>query len=182
MPVKYRRKTRVGRAGSAVQACGPLYRGDRGLITIRDSAEAIPTTASVRRVQSSWCGAATEVFQASRHRPPQWYPVLHRRWFTRSLRLLDVSKIVRNVVYLRQRNYALDSAPHSRSRHGVCTIHGIVYRGRFTRATSITLFVCPVEAFPARLKPSLPLAHPALGDAIDPAAHELGYALLGLQE
>ncbi len=70
---------------------------------------------------------------------------------------------------------------HGRAQHWARTIHrahpdldGIIYRGRFAGSTSIALFDRAADAFPARPDFSLPLAHPALADAIDTAAHCLG--------
>ena len=54
-------------------------------------------------------------------------------------------------------------------------VDGIAYRGRFAGSTSIALFERAADAFPNRPELSLPLAHPALADAVDTAAHSLGY-------
>ena len=135
---------------------------------------------------SSPRGALAEAFQSARvidrYRGD---PYLTGLRFTRPLRLLDVSGIGGAAWATRVGgNHALDSASHSLSQNWARTIHrahdtidGIVYRGRFAGGTAIAVFERASDAFPSRPELSLPLAHPALADAIDTAAHQLGYTI-----
>ncbi|UTT50933.1 MULTISPECIES: hypothetical protein [Rhodococcus] len=81
-------------------------------------------------------------------------------------------------------NHALYSAPHRLSQQWARTLHrahtdpaGIVYRGRFAGGTAVAVGEPTADAFPQRPVLSLPLSHPGLADAIDTAAHELGYVI-----
>ncbi|GAB2655326.1 RES family NAD+ phosphorylase [Prescottella soli] len=139
-----------------------------------------------------WYGAASprsalaDAFQSARvidrHRGDPYVTGLR---FTRPLRLLDVSGIGGASWATRVGgNDALDSAPHSLAQHWARNIHlahdtidGIVYRGRVAGGTAVAVFERASDAFPARPELSLPLAHPALSDAIDTAAYQLGYTI-----
>ncbi|MDH6279981.1 RES family NAD+ phosphorylase [Prescottella agglutinans] len=135
---------------------------------------------------SSPRGALAEAFQSTRvidrHRGD---PYLTGLCFTRPLRLLDVSGIGGAAWATRVGgNHALDSAPHGLSQHWARTVHrahhdidGIAYRGRFAGGPAVAVFERASDAFPARPELSLPLAHPGLADAIDTAAHQLGYTI-----
>ncbi|MFF0818317.1 RES family NAD+ phosphorylase [Rhodococcus sp. NPDC003318] len=129
-------------------------------------------------------GALAEAFQTTRVIDRHYGdPFLTGIRFTRPLRLLDVAGCGGGTWVTRVGgNHALDSAPHRRSQHWARTIHrahpdidGILYRGRFAGGTSIATFERAADAFPPRPTLSLPLTHPALGGAVDTAAHQLGY-------
>ncbi len=133
---------------------------------------------------SSPRGALAEAFQSTRIVDRlRGDPYLTGLRFTRPLRLLDMSGIGGAAWATRVGgNHALDSARHGRSQHWARTIHralddieGIVYRGRFAGGGAVAIFERAASAFPARPGLSLPLAHPALADAVDTAAQQLGY-------
>lgn len=166
---------------SGLRTFGPVLRFDHH-----------PVPRGIHPDYGIWYGASTprgalaEVFQSARvidrHRGE---PYLTGFTFTRTLRLLDVSGIGGGTWATRVGgNHSLDSVSHGRAQHWARTIHrahpdldGIVYRGRFAGSTSIALFERASDAFPTRPELSLPLAHPALTDAVDTAAHTLGYTV-----
>lgn|SRR5574340_266236 len=135
---------------------------------------------------SSPRGALAEVFQSTRvidrHCGDPYLTALR---FTRPLQLLDVAGIGGGAWATRVGgNHALDSAKYGLAQHWARTIHrahenldGIIYRGRFAGSISIALVERANNAFPPRPELSLSLAHPGLADAIDTAAHELGYTI-----